>query len=82
MTRYRHLSAACSVGKRPLAPTARRYRELRDSLVILSDWLGWRLDLRFFVLDVSGTRGFGGVSGLVVRVGFRVGLGRVVRAGR
>ena len=50
--------------------------------VILSHWPGWCLDLRFFVLDVSGTRVFGGVSGLVVRGGFRVGLGRVARAGR
>jgi transposase-like protein len=53
-----------------------------NPIVILSHWPGWCLDLRFFVLDVSGTRVFGGVSGLVVRGGFRVGLGRVARAGR
>jgi hypothetical protein len=32
VTRERHLSAACSVGKCPLALTARRYRALRDSM--------------------------------------------------
>jgi putative transposase len=53
-----------------------------NPMLILSHWPGWCLDLRFFVLDVSGTRVFGGVSGLVVRGGFRVGLGRVARAGR
>jgi hypothetical protein len=63
-------------------PALRKVIYTTNSMVILSHWPGWCLDLRFFVLDVSGTRVFGGVSGLVVRGGFRVGLGRVARAGR
>jgi putative transposase len=63
-------------------PALRKVIYTSNSMLILSHWPGWCLDLRFFVLDVSGTRVFGGVSGLVVRGGFRVGLGRVARAGR
>jgi hypothetical protein len=51
VTRYRHFSAACSVGKCPLALTARRYRALRDSGVILSFRVSRGCDLRRPVVD-------------------------------
>jgi hypothetical protein len=35
VTRYRHFSAACSVGKWPRAFTALRYRALRDSIALV-----------------------------------------------
>jgi len=51
VTRYRHFSAACSVGKWPLALIARRYRALRDSIVIWSPVAGRGCDLGCFVED-------------------------------
>ena len=35
VTRYRHFNAACSVGKGPLALTARRYRAFKLSIALL-----------------------------------------------
>src|SRR5829696_3255902 len=37
VTRYRHLSAACSVGKCPRAPTALRYLALRLSIALVEN---------------------------------------------
>lgn len=35
VTKYRHLSAACSLGKCPRARVARRYRALSDSMAFV-----------------------------------------------
>jgi hypothetical protein len=37
VARYRHLSAACSLGKCPRARIARRYRALSDSIAFVPD---------------------------------------------
>ena len=51
IARYRHFSAAASVGKWPRAFTARRSRALIDSIVILSFCVSRPCDLRRPVVD-------------------------------
>jgi hypothetical protein len=51
IARYRHLRAACSVGKCPRALTARRSRALTGSIVILSFSVSQGCDLRHRVGD-------------------------------
>ena len=51
IARYRHLSAACSVGKWPRAFTALRSRALIDSIVIWSPVVGQVRELGCCVED-------------------------------
>ena len=53
-----------------------------NPILILSRRRRCGVDLRFCVVDVSGTRVSGACAGLSIRHGFRVDLGRVARVGR
>ena len=63
-------------------PAVRKVIYTTNSIVISSRRPCWRVDLRFCVVDVSGTRASEGPGWLVVRRDFGGDLGRVAPAGR